>query len=72
MKLNYIQDGKLVELKVKSCAPYAKGWQINATIDGAESEFTYYNTAKNSAVEQAKRAIARNGRLLNDPYKVSA
>ena len=70
--MNYIENGKLVELRVKSCAPYAKGWQINATIDGEESEFTYYNTAKNSAIEQAKRMITLKGRLLNDPYKVGA
>lgn len=72
MKYHYIQNGKTVQLSVKSCAPYAKGWQVNAIIDGVESEFTYYNTAKADAVEQATRAIARNGRLLNDPYKVGA
>lgn len=70
--MHYILEGKLVELRVKSCAPYAKGWQINATIDGVESEITFYNETKTHAIEQAKKRIARDGRLPHEPYKGNA
>jgi len=69
MSTAYQLDGKLVELKVKSCQPYAKGWQINAFIDGEESEMTYYSTPKRDAIEQAKRRIAREGKLPHAPYR---
>ena len=67
--MNYIQEGKLVELSIKSCRPYAKGWQVNARVDGVESEMTYYNDTKSSALEQAKRRIAKEGRLPHEPYR---
>ena len=60
---------KLIEIKVKSIAPYGKGYQINAFIDGIESECTYYGYSKKDAIEAAKRHIERDGRLAHDPYK---
>lgn len=58
-----------VFLKVKSCAPYAKGWQVNATIGGVESEMTFYGVTKKYATAQAQRIIAQMGRLPHEPYK---
>jgi hypothetical protein len=69
MKLNYLLEGKLVELNVKSCAPYAKGWQINATIEGVESELTFYGSTKSNAINNAKSRIKREGRLPHAPYR---
>lgn len=55
--------------KVKSCAPYAKGWQVNAFVNGVESEMTYYGYTKAEALEAAKKTVAREGRLAHEPYK---
>lgn len=60
---------KLIEIKVKSIAPYGKGWQVNAFIDGLESEITYYGYTKKDAIEAAKKRIERDGRLPHEPYK---
>jgi hypothetical protein len=60
---------KLIEIKVKSIAPYGKGWQVNAFIDGIESEMTYYGYTKKDAIEAAKKRIERDGRLPHEPYK---
>jgi hypothetical protein len=72
MKESYLLEGKLVELKVKSCAPYAKGWQINAIIDGVESEMTFYLSSKANAITDAKRRIMKDGKLPHEPYKARA
>ena len=48
---------------------YGKGWQVNALVDGVESESTYYGTSKADALAMATRTIAREGRLPHNPYK---
>jgi hypothetical protein len=58
-----------IELKVKSCAPYAKGWQVNAIVDGVESEMTFYGYSKKDAIASAKRRIEIEGKLPHEPYK---
>jgi hypothetical protein len=55
--------------KIKSCAPYAKGWQVNAFVGKEESEMTFYGYTKKDALEEAKRRVARDGRLPHAPYK---
>ena len=40
----------MVEIKVKSIAPYGKGFQVNAFIDGVESEMTFYGYTKKDAI----------------------
>ena len=60
---------QLVEIKVKSIAPYGKGFQVNATIDGQESEITYYGYTKTQALEAARPRIKLDGRLPHEPYK---
>jgi hypothetical protein len=55
--------------KIKSCQPYAKGWQVNAFIGDQESEMTFYSYTKKDALAAAERIIARDGRLPHDPYK---
>lgn len=70
MKESYLLEGKLVELTIKSCAPYAKGWQINSIIDGVESEMTFYcGYTKADSIYQAKKIIARDGKLPHKPYR---
>jgi hypothetical protein len=56
-------------LKIKSCQPYAKGWQVNAFTGDQESEMTFYGYTKKDALEEAKRRVARDGRLPHEPYK---
>jgi hypothetical protein len=58
-----------IEFKIKSCAPYAKGWQVNAFVDGIESEMTFYGYTKADALAAAKRRVAQDGRLPHEPYK---
>lgn len=60
---------QLVEIKVKSIAPYGKGFQVNVTIDGQESEITYYGYTKKQALEAARQRIKIDGRLPHEPYK---
>ena len=60
---------KFVEIKVKSCAPYAKGFQVNAFVDGVESEETFYGYTKKDATEAAKKKIEKFGKLAHEPYK---
>ena len=48
---------QLIEIKVKSIAPYGKGFQVNAFINGVESEITYYGYTKKDAIEAAKKCI---------------
>lgn len=67
MKITVIE--KSATYKVKSCAPYAKGWQVNAIIDGEESEMTFYGHTRSEALEEAKRIVKRNGKLPHNPYK---
>jgi len=57
-----------LKLKIKSCHPYAKGWQVNAIVNGVESEMTFYGESKTFALEQAKKRIELEGRLPHDPY----
>lgn len=59
----------MAEFKIKSCAPYAKGWQVNAIVDGVESEMTFYGYTKTDALAEAKRRVAQDGRLPHEPYK---
>jgi hypothetical protein len=59
----------VAEIKIKSCAPYAKGWQVNAFIDGVESEMTFYGYTKRDAEIEARRRIKEVGRLPHEPYK---
>jgi len=68
--MHYKLGDKVVEIRVKSCQPYAKGWQINATINGEESEMTFYHYTKRDAIEDAKRRIAREGKLPHSPYSI--
>jgi hypothetical protein len=60
---------KIAEIKVKSIAPYGKGFQVNAFIDGVESEMTFYGYTKKDAIEEAKKRIEKDGRLPHEPYK---
>lgn len=62
-------ETKVVEIKVKNIAPYGKGWQVNAFVNGVESELTFYGTTKAWAKEQAIRIIKQEGRLPHEPYK---
>jgi hypothetical protein len=64
-----MNEVKVVEFKAKSIAPYGKGFQVNAFVDGIESEFTYYGYSKKDALEAARRAVKVAGRLANEPYK---
>lgn len=48
---------------------YGKGWQVNALVDGIESEATYYGTSKTDALAMAERTIKREGRLPHEPYR---
>ena len=48
---------------------YGKGWQVNALVEGVESEATYYGTSKADALAMARRTIDREGRLPHNPYK---
>lgn len=48
---------------------YGKGWQINALVDGFESEYTFYGVSKEYAIRQARAQIEQNGRLLHEPYR---
>jgi hypothetical protein len=50
---------------------YGKGWQVNALIDGVESEMTCYGVSKVDALATARRTIARDGRLPHEPYKAA-
>ena len=60
---------QIVKLKIKSCAPHARGWQVNATVNGRESEITFYEGTKAQAEEKAIKIIERRGELPNEPYK---
>jgi hypothetical protein len=55
--------------KIKSCSPYAKGWQVNAFTAEGESEMTFYGYTKARALESAKQIVARDGRLPHEPYR---
>lgn len=59
----------VAEFTIKSCAPYAKGWQVNAFVDGVESEITFYNYTKADALTRAKAIVADKGKLPHEPYK---
>lgn len=48
---------------------YGKGWQINALVDGVESEMTFYGVSKDYALRQARAVIENEGRLRHEPYK---
>ena len=58
-----------VIIKATNLGEYGKGWQINAFVDGIESEATYYGVGKEYAVRQAKAAIETYGKLNCEPYK---
>ena len=58
-----------VIIKVKNIAPYGKGWQVNAFVDGVETEATFYGVTKAYATRQANAIIAQQGGLANEPYK---
>ena len=58
-----------VEIKVKSIAPYGKGFQVNAFVDGIESEMTFYGYTKKDAIQEAQKRIEKDGRLPHEPYK---
>jgi len=60
---------QVVELRMKSIAPYGKGWQVNAFVNGVESEMTFYHSTKTDARAQALNRIASDGRLPHEPYK---
>lgn len=48
---------------------YGKGWQINALVDGIESEMTFYGTSREIALDKARARIEKDGRLPHEPYK---
>jgi hypothetical protein len=50
---------------------YGKGWQVNALVEGVESEATFYGTSKEWALRQAKAIIENEGRLPHEPYRES-
>ena len=58
-----------VIIKATNIAPYGKGWQINAFVDGVETEATFYGVAKEYAICQANATIENYGKLNNEPYK---
>jgi hypothetical protein len=58
-----------IELKVKSIAPYGKGFQVNAIVDGIESEFTFYGYTRKQAIEAANKTIKKEGRLPHEAHK---
>jgi len=60
---------KKVVIKATNIAPYGKGWQINAFVDGVETEATWYGVAKEYAIRQANATIETYGKLNNEPYK---
>jgi hypothetical protein len=60
---------KKVVIKATNIAPYGKGWQINAFVDGVETEATFYGVAKEYAIRQANAIIENQGKLNNEPYK---
>ena len=64
-------EALVIELKIKSCSPYAKGWQVNAIVNGVESEMTFYNETKAWARKCAIARIKKDGRLPHEPYKAS-
>jgi hypothetical protein len=59
---------KKVIIKVKNIAPYGKGWQVNAFVDGVETEATWYGVTKAYATRQANATIETYGKLANEPY----
>jgi len=58
-----------VIIKATNIAPYGKGWQVNAFVDGVESETTFYAVPKEYAIRQAKAIIETQGKLNCEPYK---
>jgi len=58
-----------VIIKATNIAPYGKGWQINAFVDGVETEGTWYGVNKEYAIGQAKATIENYGKLNCEPYK---
>ena len=60
---------KNIYLVATNIRPYGKGWQVNAFVDGIESEATYYHTNKEEALRKARQVIAQAGRLPHEPYK---
>ena len=58
-----------VIIKATNIAPYGKGWQINAFVNGVETEATWYGVGKEYAIGQAKATIETYGKLNNEPYK---
>lgn len=60
---------QVIELKIKSAQPYAKGWQVNAFVNNVESEMTFYGYTKKAARGVALDMIAEFGRLPHEPYK---
>jgi hypothetical protein len=68
-----LRKGKKMKLHATNLSThgYGKGWQINALVDGVESEMTFYGVSKDYALRQARAVIEMNGRLLHDPYKGS-
>ena len=58
-----------VIIKATNIAPYGKGWQINAFVDGVETEGTWYGVNKEYAIRQAKATVENYGKLNNEPYK---
>jgi len=48
---------------------YGKGWQINALVNGIESEATFYGVPKDYALRQARALIETDGRLPHEPYR---
>ena len=58
-----------VIIKATNLREYGKGWQINAFVDGVESEGTWYGVGKEYAISQAKATIETYGKLNCEPYK---
>lgn len=58
-----------VRLVATNLREYGKGWQVNAFVDGVESEATYYNYTKSDALARARREIQIAGRLPHEPYR---
>jgi hypothetical protein len=58
-----------VIIKATNLGEYGKGWQINAFVDGIESEATYYGYSKKDAIAKAEKVIQQEGKLNCEAYK---
>lgn len=65
------RKGKKMKIKATSLKAhgYGNGWQVNALVNGVESEATFYAVSKDYAMRQARALIEMDGRLPHEPYR---